>query len=67
MEVYRFTEDGVAASIKTISFATPSNAPSDRQSIVNGRPMYRITAGALTGYWVPATSVTTDGQGAGRA
>jgi hypothetical protein len=29
--------------------------------------MYQITAGALLGYWVPATSITTDGSAALRS
>ncbi|MGW7097685.1 D-glucuronyl C5-epimerase family protein [Streptomyces sp. NPDC054874] len=61
VDVYRFTEDGTDASIRTVSFATPSNAPTDRRAIVNGRPMFQITAGALTGYWAPATSITING------
>ncbi len=61
VNVYRFTEDGTDASIRTVSFAAPSNAPTDRRAIVNGRPMYQITAGALTGFWVAATSITIDG------
>jgi hypothetical protein len=62
VDVYRFTEDGTAASIKTVSFAKPSNAPFDRRAIVNGRPMCQITAGALTGYWVANTQIITDGH-----
>ncbi|MFD3439655.1 D-glucuronyl C5-epimerase family protein [Streptomyces sp. NPDC058685] len=62
VEVYRFTEDGTAASIKTVAFANPSNAPFDRRAIVNGRPMCQITAGTLTGYWVAANQITTDGH-----
>ncbi|MFV0127251.1 D-glucuronyl C5-epimerase family protein [Streptomyces sp. HMX112] len=65
-DVYRFTEDGTAVSIKTLSFSTPSNTSADRRAIVNGRPMYQITAGDLVGYWVPATGVTADGQPAAR-
>ncbi|GBQ03285.1 hypothetical protein SSP531S_47550 [Streptomyces spongiicola] len=61
VDVYRFTEDGDDASIRTVSFTNPSNAPTDRRAIVNGRPMYQITAGALTGYWAAATSVTING------
>jgi len=49
-------------SVKTVSFASPSNAPSDRRAIVNGRPMFQITAGGLTGYWVPASAVTIDAE-----
>ncbi|MEV7295160.1 D-glucuronyl C5-epimerase family protein [Streptomyces microflavus] len=60
VDVYRFTEDGTNASVRTVSFANPSNAPTDRRAIVNGRPMFQISAGALTGYWVAATSVTAE-------
>lgn len=63
VDVYRFTEDGTASSIKTVSFANPSTAPTDRRAIVNGRPMFRITAGGLTGYWVAANDVTAEGSG----
>ncbi|WP_205326281.1 hypothetical protein [Glycomyces sp. YM15] len=43
-------------------FASTSNAPFDRRSVVNGRPMYRISGGFLTGYWVWNGSVTADGS-----
>lgn len=62
VETYKVATDGTVTSIKTVSFANPSNAPADRRAIVNGRPMFQITAGALTGYWVPAASVTIDSQ-----
>ncbi|MGA5422392.1 D-glucuronyl C5-epimerase family protein [Streptomyces lavendulocolor] len=65
VDVYRFTEDGADASIRTVSFATPSKAPTDRRAIVNGRPMFQISAGALTGYWAAATSVAMDGTVSG--
>ncbi|MFE3655693.1 D-glucuronyl C5-epimerase family protein [Streptomyces sp. NPDC059165] len=47
---------------RTVTFAKPSSAPFDRRAIVNGRPMCRISTGALTGYWVPAGKVATDGR-----
>ncbi|MFG2756778.1 D-glucuronyl C5-epimerase family protein [Streptomyces wuyuanensis] len=59
---YRFGTDGSIGSTRTVNFANPSNAPFDRRSIVNGRPMYRITAGALTDYWVWTGDVLTDGN-----
>ncbi|PRH79226.1 hypothetical protein C6N75_10685 [Streptomyces solincola] len=62
VDVYRFTEDGADASIRTVSFAAPSNAPTNVRAVVNGRPMFRITAGGLAGYWVAATSVTADSR-----
>ncbi|WP_256104799.1 D-glucuronyl C5-epimerase family protein [Streptomyces sp. ODS05-4] len=60
VDVYFFAPDGTDAEVRTVSFANPSNAPADRRAIVNGRPMFKITAGGLTGGWVPATSVTAD-------
>ncbi|SDN17648.1 D-glucuronyl C5-epimerase family protein [Streptomyces wuyuanensis] len=62
VDTYKVSADGTVTSVKAVSFANPSNAPADRRAIVNGRPMFQITAGALTGYWVPAASVTIDSQ-----
>ncbi|MEU6059663.1 hypothetical protein [Streptomyces sp. NPDC047097] len=67
VDVYRFTENGSDASIRTVSFPTPSNAPTNVRAVVNGRPMFRITAGSLTGHWVPATSVTADNRPTSRS
>jgi hypothetical protein len=52
--------DGSMLDTKTVSFASPSGAPASQRAIVNGRPCYLIAAGGLTGYWVPASSVTAD-------
>ncbi|MFI8206912.1 D-glucuronyl C5-epimerase family protein [Streptomyces sp. NPDC085937] len=60
---YKVAADGTVTDTKTVSFASPSNAPTDRRAIVNGRPCFQITAGGLTGYWVPAVSVTVDSAG----
>ncbi|MFI1928364.1 D-glucuronyl C5-epimerase family protein [Streptomyces sp. NPDC020377] len=62
VDCYKVAADGTVTSVKTGSFANPSNAPTDRRAIVNGRPMFQITAGGLTGYWVPAASVTVDAE-----
>ncbi|SDL58713.1 D-glucuronyl C5-epimerase C-terminus [Glycomyces sambucus] len=59
---YLVGTDGKLASPRTVSFTNPSNAPFDRRSIVNGRAMYRIAGGSLTGYWVWAGDITTDGR-----
>ncbi|MHC3392100.1 D-glucuronyl C5-epimerase family protein [Streptomyces lavendulocolor] len=59
---YRIADDGTEISAKTVGFPEPSNAPADQRAIVNGRPMYRIAAGGLTGYWVAASAVTADSQ-----
>jgi hypothetical protein len=60
VDCHKVAADGTVTSVRTASFASPSNAPADRRAIVNGRPMFQITAGGLTGYWVPAASVTID-------
>jgi hypothetical protein len=60
VDCYQITSDGSVTDTKTVSFASPSNAPADRRAIVNGRPCYLIAAGGLTGYWVPASSVSAD-------
>ncbi|CAM5420404.1 D-glucuronyl C5-epimerase family protein [Streptomyces aurantiogriseus] len=59
---YKFGTDGAVGSTRTVTFANPSNAPFDRRSVVNGRPMCRIAAGGLAGYWVWAGDVLTDGR-----
>ncbi|MFD7228099.1 D-glucuronyl C5-epimerase family protein [Streptomyces sp. NPDC059881] len=58
----RFGPDRAVAATRTVTFAKPSRAPFDRRSVVNGRPMCRITAGALKGFWVFAGDVVTDGR-----
>lgn len=60
VDTYKVAADGTVLSVKTVQFVSPSNAPTDRRAIVNGRPMFQITAGALTGYWVPASDVTVN-------
>ncbi|MFF0060964.1 D-glucuronyl C5-epimerase family protein [Streptomyces sp. NPDC005279] len=59
---YKFGSDGSVGSSTTVTFANNSNAPFDRRAFVNGRPMVQITAGGLTGYWVPCTDIIVDGQ-----
>ncbi|MDA1359262.1 D-glucuronyl C5-epimerase family protein [Glycomyces luteolus] len=59
---YKVGTDGRFSSSRVVKFANRSNAPFDRRSVVNGRPMYRISAGSLTGYWVWTGSVTADGN-----
>ncbi|MFF3398116.1 D-glucuronyl C5-epimerase family protein [Streptomyces sp. NPDC002659] len=58
----KFGADGITGTTKKVKFASASNAPFDRRAIVNGRPMVRITAGGLTGYWAPTAQVLTDGR-----
>jgi hypothetical protein len=62
VDCYKVATDGTITSVRTVTFASPSNAPADRRAIVNGRPMFQITAGGLTAYWVPAGSVTIDAE-----
>ena len=60
VDCYKVAADGSVLDVKTVSFASPSTAPTDRRAIVNGRPCFQITAGGLTGYWVPEAAVTAD-------
>jgi len=60
VDCYKVATDGTVTSTRTVTFASPSDAPADRRAIVNGRPCFLITAGELTGYWVPASAVTVD-------
>lgn len=62
IDTYRIATDGTVTSVKTVTFANPSGAPTDRRAVVNGRAMFQITAGGLTGYWVPASAVTIDAE-----
>ncbi|MFF7205957.1 D-glucuronyl C5-epimerase family protein [Streptomyces sp. NPDC008141] len=58
----KFGTNGTTGTMKTVKFTKPSNAPFDRRAVVNGRPMVRITAGGLAGYWAPVAQVLTDGR-----
>ncbi len=58
VDVYRVAADGTVQDVETVVSADPSTALTDRRAIVNGRPCFQLTAGALAGYWVPAVSVT---------
>ncbi|WP_405548730.1 D-glucuronyl C5-epimerase family protein [Streptomyces microflavus] len=62
VEAYKVAADGTVTSVKTVAFTNPSNAPTDRRAIVNGRPCFQITAGGLTGYWAPASAVAVDSE-----
>ncbi|MFE7132989.1 D-glucuronyl C5-epimerase family protein [Streptomyces sp. NPDC057638] len=62
VECHKVAADGTITGIRTVSFPHDSAAPFDRRSIVNGRPMVRITAGPLTGFWAPSSHVRSDGR-----
>ncbi|MEU5155370.1 D-glucuronyl C5-epimerase family protein [Glycomyces sp. NPDC021274] len=62
VDCFTLGADGRFDTTRTVSFTKNSNAPFDRRSIVNGRPMYRISGGYLTGYWVWYGHVTVDGN-----
>ncbi|MEU4131023.1 D-glucuronyl C5-epimerase family protein [Streptomyces wuyuanensis] len=59
---HRYGRDRGITATRSVTFGKPSGAPFDRRSVVNGRPMCRIAAGALKGYWVFAGDVVTDGR-----
>ncbi|WP_330344049.1 D-glucuronyl C5-epimerase family protein [Streptomyces longwoodensis] len=61
VDVFKYGTDGTVGSLKTVQWDHPSNAPFDQRATINGRPMLRISAGTLTGYWVWQGDVTTDG------
>ncbi|MFI6286980.1 D-glucuronyl C5-epimerase family protein [Streptomyces sp. NPDC051018] len=58
---YKFGTNGSTGTTKKVRFNRPSKAPFDCRAVVNGRPMCRITAGGLTGYWVPSNDIIVDG------
>jgi len=59
---HRLGANGRFTIRRTVRFRTPTDAAFDRRSIVNGRPMCRISAGELTGHWVWTGDVRTDGH-----
>lgn len=58
---YRFTPSGAVTATKMVSLAAASSAPSTGYTRINGRGLYLyISAGPLSGYYVPDTpNVTT--------
>ncbi|MGW4623749.1 D-glucuronyl C5-epimerase family protein, partial [Streptomyces sp. NPDC004592] len=61
VDVFKYGTNGSTGTTKTVQWDHPSNAPFDQRATINGRPMLRISAGGLTGYWVWQGNVTTDG------
>ena len=55
---YRFDANGVRNASRSISLGSKSSAPFDQTAMFGGRRYARITAGALSGYWVPTAAVT---------
>ncbi|MFL5684454.1 MAG: D-glucuronyl C5-epimerase family protein [Chloroflexota bacterium] len=55
---YRFDANGVRSASRSVSLSRRSSAPFDQTAMYGGRRYARITAGALTGYWVPTGAVT---------
>ncbi|MFK4116733.1 D-glucuronyl C5-epimerase family protein [Streptomyces longwoodensis] len=62
VEAIDFGTNGVAGTLKKVSYDEPHTLTFDRRAVVNGRSMIRITSAELAGYWVPANQVTTDGR-----
>ncbi|GAA2140336.1 D-glucuronyl C5-epimerase family protein [Glycomyces algeriensis] len=62
VDCFTLGADGRFDTTRSVTFTKNSSAPFDRRSIVNGRPMYRISGGFLTGYWVWFGNVTVDGS-----
>jgi hypothetical protein len=55
---YRFDANGLRNASRSVSLGSKSSAPFDQTAMFGGRRYARITAGALSGYWVPTTAVT---------
>ena len=55
---YRFDANGVRNTSRSISLSAKSSAPFDQTAMFGGRRYARITAGRLSGYWVPTAAVT---------
>ena len=55
---YRFDANGVRITSRSISLSARSSAPFDQTAMFGGRRYARITAGRLSGYWVPTAAVT---------
>ena len=55
---YRFDANGVRNTSRSVSLGSKSSAPFDQTAMFGGRRYARITAGALSGYWVPTAAVT---------
>ncbi len=55
---YQFDANGVRNASRSLSLSSTSSAPLDQTAMFGGRRYARITAGALTGYWVPTGAVT---------
>ncbi|HEX7777723.1 MAG TPA: D-glucuronyl C5-epimerase family protein, partial [Vicinamibacterales bacterium] len=55
---YRFDANGVRNTSRSISLSAKSSAPFDQTAMFGGRRYARITAGRLSGYWVPTSAVT---------
>jgi len=55
---YRFDANGLRNASRSVSLGSKSSAPFDQTAMFGGRRYARITAGALSGYWVPTTALT---------
>ena len=55
---YRFDANGSRNTSRSISLSAQSSAPFDQTAMFGGRRYARITAGRLSGYWVPTSAAT---------
>jgi hypothetical protein len=55
--LYRFGEDGTVVAARTLSLSRASQTPGDLRQRIKGRGIYyRLSAGALAGWWVAEDS-----------
>ncbi|MFV0127252.1 D-glucuronyl C5-epimerase family protein [Streptomyces sp. HMX112] len=59
---YKFGTNGATGTTRSVKSAEAQTFQFDRRAVVNGRAMCRIAAGDLTGHWLPANQVVTDGR-----
>ncbi|MGI5480449.1 D-glucuronyl C5-epimerase family protein [Streptomyces lavendofoliae] len=59
---YSFGTNNATGTTTSLKSDTEQQYQFDRRAVVNGRAMCRISAGDLTGQWVPANQVVTDGR-----
>lgn len=55
---YKYDSAGNTTASKTISLSAPSSAPFSTSATINGRMQVLVTAGSLSGYWLPSGSMT---------
>jgi hypothetical protein len=56
---YKLDANGLVVGYKNVTISRPSDAPTARSAIVEGRPAWYMDVGAFAGYWVPLQGAVT--------